>query len=167
MRTTFFLLLVFVLVLLHSCNRVDQKGHASIHKNKIANVEFKTLFDKDSLKENPFTFLDFVLTHGNSNNAFDNVVISRDNFPLGWVEKEHLDSLVKLADSKRKCKCFFNYYYSGIPKKTDFAELGGYAIEFVNSFRLNRKVSFGLYSCPLTNKNEVELIRNWWKKFKK
>lgn len=45
---------------------------------------------------------------------------------------------------------------------TGFAEKGGYAGIFINSFKERKRVDLGLYSCPKVNEDLNEELRNWW-----
>ena len=70
-----------------------------------------------------------------------------------------------LVKSKDKCNCFVSPLSSTIPF-SDSADLGGYAIEFIKSFKENRKVDFGLYSCPKTNDTVADKLIQWWERKK-
>jgi hypothetical protein len=88
-----------------------------------------------------------------------------DDFPVEWVKESDIDTLIRLVTSTKKCNCFVNPLSSYIPTNQN-ADIGGYAIIFINSFREKSKVSLGLYSCPKTNKKSVEEINKWWTKYK-
>ena len=112
----------------------------------------------------PFTFLEIMKKKRTTANDFD-VIVMIDSFPDNWVRREDIDSLMTLVGSKEKCNCYLNPLSSYIPQ--DNAEVGGFAIELVSSFRQNKKVSFGLYSCPKTNEKEAEELIRWWAQQKK
>jgi hypothetical protein len=87
-----------------------------------------------------------------------------DEFPVDWVKREHIDTLITMLDSKDSCGCFLNPLSSYIPN--GFAEKGAYAAIFIKSYKDNQAVSFGLYACPkIDEKLNKELI-DWWKKTK-
>ncbi|WP_245681393.1 hypothetical protein [Arcticibacter eurypsychrophilus] len=90
------------------------------------------------------------------------VTTMTDDFPDDWVKYSDLDSLMDLIGSTRKCNCFLNPLSSNIPT-SDNADVGGYAIIFINSFRQKKRVSLGLYNCAKTNKESVDDILKWWK----
>lgn len=83
-----------------------------------------------------------------------------DSFPKNWVKKKDIDTLIKLVHSREKCNCFLNPLSSYIPK--DSADLGGYAIQLIESYKQKKKLTFGLYACPKTNKIEADKLVNWW-----
>lgn len=84
-----------------------------------------------------------------------------DNFPIDWVKKENIDTLISLLSSRDSCNCFIDPLSSYIPN--DFAEKGGYATVFIKSYKDKKPIKFGLYSCPKADRiMEKELI-NWWK----
>lgn len=102
----------------------------------------------------PISFLNAVV-----NGKFPITMI--DEFPIDWVKESDIDTLMTLINSTRKCSCFLNPYSSYIPIN-DNADIGGYAIIFINSFRQKHKINLGLYSCPKTDKKSVEEITKWW-----
>ena len=109
-----------------------------------------------------FTPLQFIklLKIENPKTSKLNFITIVDDFPENWITNKDIDSLIVYIKSKEKCYCFLNPLSSFIPN--DYSELGGYIIEMVNSYKLNEKLSFGLYSCPkLTNSSADELIE-WW-----
>ena len=87
-----------------------------------------------------------------------------DKFPVDWVKREHIDTLITMLDSKDSCGCFLNPLSSYIPN--GFAEKGAYAAIFIKSYRDKQPVSFGLNACPkIDEKLNKELI-DWWEKTK-
>jgi len=84
-----------------------------------------------------------------------------DDFPHPWVTATDIDFLITLITSKEKCPCIKSPESSTIP--TESADLGGYAIRLINSFRANQKLSFSLWSCPRTNEKDVQELTKWWK----
>jgi hypothetical protein len=88
-----------------------------------------------------------------------------NNFPDDWVKKSDIDTLIQLIESTQKCDCYLSPLSSTIPTNV-CANVGGYAIIFINSFRLKKKVDLGLYSCPKTDKKSVQEIKTWWKNYK-
>ena len=87
-----------------------------------------------------------------------------DEFPIDWVKKEQIDTLVSMLNSNDTCECFLNPLSSTIPN--DVAEKGGYAAIFIKAFKEKKAVSFGLYSCPKVNKELNKELITWWNKTK-
>ena len=113
----------------------------------------------------PISFLNAVIKKS-SKTSFLNVITMVDEFPVDWVKPSDVDTLVTLIKSTKKCNCFLNPLSSFIPTNEN-ADVGGYAIIFLNSFRQKTKVSLGLYSCPQTNKKSADEIIKWWTKYKR
>ena len=107
----------------------------------------------------PSQFLSLVKSTHFSDTLYFLTVI--DDFPNYWVTKSHIDTLMTLINSNEKCGCIVNPLSSFIPNER--ADVGGYAIKLVNSFRTKQKLSFGLWACPRTNKKEVNVLIEWWK----
>ncbi|CAN5544684.1 hypothetical protein BH10BAC2_BH10BAC2_37860 [soil metagenome] len=84
-----------------------------------------------------------------------------DDFPDFWVNANDIDTLITLVESKQKCYCFLNPLSSHIPFG-DSADLGGYVIRIIKAYKENRRLSFGLYSCPKTNEKDAEELIKWW-----
>jgi hypothetical protein len=95
-----------------------------------------------------------------------NFITISNNFPKNWVTKKDVDSLMKLISSKDKCKCVVNPLSSYLPTH-DSANLGGYAILLVKSFKEKKKVDIGLHSCPITSNKDVAELKEWWNNFNK
>jgi hypothetical protein len=89
-----------------------------------------------------------------------NIIVMKDDFDSGWVKRSDIDTLIQLVKLKDKCSCFLEPVSSFIP--TDSANIGGYAIRLIKSYRDNKKLSLGLYSCPKTNDKEAEELIHWW-----
>jgi hypothetical protein len=89
------------------------------------------------------------------------VLTMLDSFPEDWAKKKDIDTLIKLVNSREKCYCFLNPLSSHIPN--DSADLGGYAIQLIESYKGKKKLSFGLYACPKTNKIQADKLVSWWK----
>jgi len=98
----------------------------------------------------------------NEKNEFNFTVID-DSFRNNWIRSSDIDTLIKLVNSKQKCLCFVSPYSSYLPFK-DSADLGGYAIALIESYKEKQKVRFGLYACPKTNKNDADELIKWWSK---
>ncbi len=112
----------------------------------------------------PLSFLNAVIKQ-NDKDTIIQVMTMVDEFPVDWVKQSDIDTLVTLISSTKKCNCFLNPLSSYIPFNEN-ADIGGYAIIFINSFRQKRKINLGLYSCPETEKKSVNEINKWWYEYK-
>ena len=110
-------------------------------------------------KMTPLSFLERMKIKGKRINNLA-VVTMEDSFPNNWLTKNDIDTLIKLVNSKEKCNCFINPLSSYIP--SDNANVGGYAIRFIEAYKEKRKVSFGLYACPKVDKVEANKLIQWW-----
>ena len=136
-----------------------------VDSTELLNINKSYILDKSEYK-NPFVFLDAVMKYNEENKFFATVVVGLNDFPLNWVKREDIDSLIHILQSKIRCQCFFNIIYSGVPNYHDYSELGGYVIEFINSYRQNRKVDLGLYRCPKIDNDKIKDILYWYQDFK-
>lgn len=107
----------------------------------------------------PYSFLEIMKWKGPASNI-PAVIVMTDSFPDNWIKREDIDSLIKLVNAKEKCNCFKNPLSSHIPN--DSADIGGYAVALIASFKQKEKVSFGPYACPKTNKKEADELIQWW-----
>jgi len=89
-----------------------------------------------------------------------------DNFPKYFVKQSDIGSLIKSIKSIEKCKCTFNPLSSYIPSRTDSAELGGYIISLIKSYKNKSKFSIGLYFCPKMDSKEADYLIDWFSKNK-
>ena len=112
----------------------------------------------------PCSFLELVKQKGNVNDRLG-VYDMTDDFPNNWIKHSDIDTLITLVNSKASCNCFLNPFSSYIPHEK--ADLGGYAIKLIKFYKENKKVSFGLYSCPTTNEKEANELIKWWSEQKK
>lgn len=87
-----------------------------------------------------------------------------NQFPIDWVKRTDIDTLMALIQSTEKCTCFLNPLSSYIPD--DYAEVGGFARLFVQSYKEDQRLDLGLYSCPKVDKTENEELIQWWNKEK-
>lgn len=86
-------------------------------------------------------------------------------FPKGFVRREHIDSLMLFIGADNGCRCFLSPYSSTIPRR-QHADLGGWAIQLIESFKDNKTVTGGLVDCPTTTEERVSAIHNWWEKIR-
>lgn len=114
---------------------------------------------------NPISFLNAVSRKiKTGNDSFIIPITMFDNFPIDWIKKEHIDTLISILNSKDTCGCFLNPLSSYIP--SDFANKGGYAAVFIRAYRDKKPVKFGLYSCPKIDERLNKELINWWNKEK-
>jgi len=146
-------------------NEKDNNHFISFQTNDSVKVERGS---SSLLTPKQFTPLSFIkaLTIANEVERHSiNVTTMADSFPNDWVKASDLDSLMALIGSTTKCNCFLNPLSSYIPTNEN-ADIGGYAIIFINSFRQKTRISLGLYKCPKTDKESVDEILEWWRGFK-
>jgi len=156
-----FLITTFLALLISSylCGQSQQM------ENK-AGALSKDIVDGDSLylvRSEQITPLDFLAAMKTKRNQVYMLGVSTvvDSFPSTWVKKADVDTLIKLIYSKEKCDCFLSPLSSNIPIG-DSADVGGYAIRLIESYRQRKNLSFGLYSCPKTNKADADRLIKWW-----
>lgn len=111
----------------------------------------------------PISFLNFFIKQ-EVKDTLINVKTMVNEFPKDWIKQSDIDTLITLITSTKKCNCFLNPLSSYVPTNED-ADIGGYAIIFINSFRQKNKINLGLYSCPKTDKKSVEELNAWWIKY--
>ena len=118
--------------------------------------------DFNPVQSNVDSFLEIATTKKKS--KFDLITVV-SKFPPNWITEKDIDKLIKILDSKVTCKCTISRLSSFLP--SDNAELGGYAVIFIESFKNNILIDLGLYSCPETNSKKTKEIIDWWKKYRK
>lgn len=123
-----------------------------------------TLFITLKAKEiPPLLFLQKLIK--TSENDFRGIKIVYD-FPDGWVTHADVDSLIKLVRSKTRCKCFMIPLAMYMPFKEN-TNLGGYAIEFIKSYKEKRRVNFAQNTCPEINEEDAANLISWWSEVNK
>ena len=86
-----------------------------------------------------------------------------NNFPENWVKKKDITSLIQLINNTTKSDCYLNPLSSSLPFN-DYAEIGGYARIFIQSYKDKKKLQLGLYSCPKVDKEINDDLLKWWEK---
>lgn len=86
-------------------------------------------------------------------------------FPENWVKQKDIPYLISIMNSKEKCCGYMNLFSSTISNED--AEVGGFAIIFLNSYISKTKINLGLNNYPKTSKESIRKIENWYKKTKK
>jgi len=105
-----------------------------------------------------YEFLDAIKK--NDSSEFLNFITVEKEFPSDWVKSSNIDTLISLIESRDRCRCVLNPISSYIPSK-EKANLGGYAILILNSYRNNKPLKFSLWACPTTNEKDVKEILIW------
>jgi hypothetical protein len=170
-RNQYFLLLIILTLV--SYNQIEL-----VKANERSNNHFISFQTNDSVKAkedsvrwlapkkfSPLSFIQGLKVPNEVKQHSISLTTMADDFPNDWVKPSDLDSLISLIGSTTKCNCLLNPLSSYIPTN-ETADIGGYAIIFINSFRQKKRISLGLYKCPKTNKESVDEIMKWWTNFK-
>jgi hypothetical protein len=155
--------LIFLSVL--SCKGTDHNN--TINSNHELNSKQPDTTDKQSDTTRNLTlyeFLDAIKTRGAP--KYLNFLSAEKTFPIDWIKASDVDTLMSLIESKEKCRCILNPGSSYIPIN-EKADLGGYAILLLNSYKHKESVGFNLWACPKTDKAAVANLLNWNKSIKK
>ncbi len=159
-KTTYFLFSIFFIIIVcfgfveKNSNRENNK---EIRINKKEKDSIKTLRPKD-LNVKSFIKL---FTEKYADNESLNLITLSGEFPENWVKNEDIEYLMSLIKSKKKCCSYINIYSSFMT--TEQAEVGGFAIIFMNSLIENKKINLGLTNSPKTDIKEIEKIESWYK----
>ncbi|PXY45660.1 hypothetical protein [Flavobacterium hydrophilum] len=89
-----------------------------------------------------------------------NCISMAGEFPEDWVKPKDVEYLISIMQSKQKCCSYMNIFSSYFPD--DEAEIGGFAIIFLNSYISNTKINLGLACSPKTNTKEIQKIAKWY-----
>jgi hypothetical protein len=154
-----------------ACGQIEPTESAkSIDSIQIANEKDtlpRNLYIFISLNPNklsPASFLNSVIDNNNNDTLFK-VITLEVEFPCDWVTISDIDTLMRLITSKKACYCYYNLLSSHIPVH-EKADIGGYSIILINSFRQKTKIDLGSFNCPKTEKNAVEELNKWWTQYK-
>ena len=141
-----------------SCKGADRSDSSD------SNIKLNTKQSDTTKHLTLYEFLDAIKTRDAPKHL--NFLSAVEKFPIDWIKASDIDTLISLVESKEKCRCILNPLSSYIPID-EKADLGGYAILFLNSFRNNKSVEFGLWACPETDKDDVAELLNWKKSLNK
>ncbi|GAA5024544.1 hypothetical protein GCM10011506_08240 [Marivirga lumbricoides] len=112
----------------------------------------------------PLSFIEEVrIRDGEHGDTLFRVLTMIDKFSNDWVKRNDIDTLMNLIQSTEKCACFLNPLSSYIPID-DYAEIGGFARLFIQSYKENQPIDLGLYLCPKVDKLKNEELTQWWRK---
>lgn len=166
MRRLILLLLISVIILegtyLLYNFKIDKTEKANFKtlskKNLEANTAryYKNLNPKDL---NPKSFISLFKERYNKTSI--NSISMLGDFPDNWVKPNDVQYLMSIMKSKEKCCGYMNVFSSHI--STEDAEVGGFAIVFLNSYISRTKINLGLNSYPKTNKQSIKKIEDWYR----
>ena len=91
-----------------------------------------------------------------------NIVTMNGEFPKDWVKSSDVGYLISIMDSKEKCCGYMNVFSSFI--SSEDAEVGGFAIIFLNSYISKTKINLGLNSNPKVDLASIKKIETWYQK---
>jgi hypothetical protein len=115
----------------------------TIHAKDLDPKSFITLFTKKYNEDSPLNFVTMI-----------------GDFPNDWVKAKDVQYLISIMYSKQKCCGYMNIFSSTISNNN--AEVGGFAIIFLNSYITQTKINLGLNSYPKTNKEAIQKIEKWY-----
>lgn len=123
--------------------------------NKPKKEYYKTLSPKDL---DPKSFITLFTERYNKGSL--NIVTMNGEFAKDWVKSSDIEYLISIMDSKEKCCGYMNIFSSFIPSED--AEVGGFAIIFLNSYISNTKINLGLNSNPKVDSASIKKIETWY-----
>ena len=96
------------------------------------------------------------------NKGLINFVTLSGEFPEDWVKPNDIQYLISIMHSKEKCCGYMNIFSSHI--SNDNAEVGGFAIIFLNSYISQTKINLRLNSNPKVDPASIKKIETWYQK---
>ncbi len=140
-------------------------NHAKKDKLKFTSIEDlvqkkypKTLAPKDL---DPKSFITLFTKKYNKNSKVNFVTLSGE-FPKNWVKPNDIQYLISIIHSKQKCCGYMNIFSSFI--SNDNAEVGGFAIIFLNCYISRTKINLGLNCNPKVDLASIKKIETWYRK---
>lgn len=118
----------------------------------------KTLSPKDL---DPKSFITLFTEKYNKNSKLNFITLSGE-FPENWVKANDIQYLISIMYSKEKCCGYMNIYSSTISDEN--AEVGGFAIIFLNSYISQTKINLGLNCNPKVDLASIKKIETWYQK---
>lgn len=118
----------------------------------------KTLAPKDL---GPKSFITLFIEKYNKDSKLNFVTLG-GNFPEDWVKPNDVQYLISIMHSKEKCCGYMNIFSSTITNED--AEVGGFAIIFLNSYISKTKINLGLNCNPKVNLASIKKIETWYQK---
>ena len=127
--------------------------------NKTKKEYYKNLSPKDL---DPKSFIELFKERYNKTPI--NSISMVGDFPENWVKSNDVEYLMSIMNSREKCCGYMNVFSSFISNEN--AEVGGFAIIFLNSYISNTKINLGLNCNPKTDEESVKKIENWYRNMK-
>ncbi|UTN04280.1 hypothetical protein L0669_23515 [Flavobacterium bizetiae] len=127
--------------------------------NKTKKEYYKKLSPKDL---DPKSFIELFKERYNKTPI--NSISMVGDFPENWVKSNDVEYLMSIMNSREKCCGYMNVFSSFISNEN--AEVGGFAIIFLNSYISNTKINLGLNCNPKTDEESVKKIENWYRNMK-
>lgn len=93
-----------------------------------------------------------------------NSISMMGDFPENWVKSNDVEYLMSIMNSREKCCGYMNVFSSFLSNEN--AEVGGFAIIFLNSYISKTKINLGLNCSPKTDEESVRKIETWYKNMK-
>ena len=125
-------------------NKEQKKYHKTLSPNDLDPKSFITLFVEKY------------------NKGLINFVTLSGEFLEDWVKPNDVQYLISIMHSKEKCCGYMNMYSSTISEEN--AEVGGFAIIFLNSYISQTKINLGLNSNPKVDPASIKKIETWYQK---
>jgi hypothetical protein len=143
------------------CQEIEKKAE-EVQFARIQQERFKHNkgLQAPSAEFTPLSFIEAVKKHDGHDSSL-NFFMIRDTFPTNWVKREHLDTLMALVHSTERCNCYVNPLSSYFPLD-NYAEIGGFAQLFIQSFIDNKPLILGRYLCPKVDESINEKLSKWW-----
>ena len=155
---SYFFIVFFIIFSLQSYSQDDNINQFYEDNLKINGNEFLRVKDLDVRK-----FINLFTSRYKQSSSL-NIVTLAGNFPENWVKLSDIEYLISEINSTQKCCAYMNMLSSNVPEK--YAEVGGFATIFLNSYITNSKIKLGLNSSPRVSKIETERIMNWYNNLK-
>lgn len=129
--------------------------------NKPKKEYYKSLSPKDL---NPKSFISLFKEKYNKDSKLNFITLTGD-FPKNWVKPNDIEYLISIMYSKEKCCGYMNVFSSFISSEN--AEVGGFAIIFLNSYISKTKINLGLNSNPKVDAASIKKIETWYQELHK
>lgn len=129
--------------------------------NKPKKEYYKSLSPKDL---NPKSFISLFKEKYNKDSKLNFITLTGD-FPKNWVKPNDIEYLISIIYSKEKCCGYMNVFSSFISSEN--AEVGGFAIIFLNSYISKTKINLGLNSNPKVDAASIKKIETWYQELHK
>lgn len=165
-----FIVLLFILTIFSCNHKTENITNESLSFENVSSKNFaeKIISDTTSILRiknlSPKEFIEICEKNYNKNAKLNFVTFGGD-FEENWVKKNDLEYLISKINSKKKCCGYMNVFSSFISSEN--AEVGGFVLIFLKSFKEKSVINLGLNSNPKFDKNESEKIITWYKNYEK